>query len=65
MKSSYNNYGTPFSYAVPGQDNELLVYNYKNFDLYIGGAFRLVVFFLDAMGDKFSSPQFLGAKFQH
>lgn len=40
MKSSCNNYGTPFSYAVPGQANELLVYNYKDFHLYIGGTAR-------------------------
>ena len=43
MKSSdRNNYGTPFSYNAPGRaDNELLVYNYRSFDLYIGGESRL------------------------
>jgi len=37
MKSSASNPGTPFSYAVPGQDNELLIYNYNGFELFIGG----------------------------
>lgn len=32
--------GTPFSYAVPGSNNELLIYNYKNFQLFIGGEVR-------------------------
>ena len=36
MKSSdTTNYGTPFSYAVPGGDNEIIFYNYKAFTLYI------------------------------
>ncbi len=30
--------GTPFSYAVIGSDNELLIYNYRNFDIFIKGA---------------------------
>ena len=37
MKSSSSNAGTPFSYAVQGEDNELLLFNYKDFDLRIGG----------------------------
>ena len=37
MKSSASNKGTPFSYAVQGEDNELLLFNYKDFDLRIGG----------------------------
>ena len=37
MKSSASNAGTPFSYAVQGEDNELLLFNYKDFDLRIGG----------------------------
>ncbi|XP_078379112.1 neuronal pentraxin-1-like isoform X1 [Oculina patagonica] len=42
MKSSdTNSRGTPFSYAVPGQDNELIIYNYKDFHLYIGGEQRI------------------------
>ena len=36
MKSSASNAGT-FSYAVQGEDNELLLFNYKDFDLRIGG----------------------------
>jgi len=42
MKSSATNYGTPFSYAVTGEDNELLLYNYKDFHVYINGGNRLV-----------------------
>ena len=42
MRSRGTNVGTPFSYAVPGRDNELIVYNYKDFHLYIGGNSRLV-----------------------
>ena len=37
MKSSASNAGTPFSYAVQGEDNELLLINYDNFKLLIGG----------------------------
>ena len=32
--------GTPFSYAVPGSNNELLVHNYNAFQLFIGGEVR-------------------------
>lgn len=42
MKSSATNYGTPFSYAVTGEDNELLLYNYKDFHVYINGGNRRV-----------------------
>ena len=32
MKSNdTSNRGTPFSYAVPGWDNEIIIYNYKKF----------------------------------
>lgn len=64
MKSSYNNEGTPFSYAVSGQANELLVYSYKNFHLYIGGDGRLVVFLFNARVTNSVVLSF-GAKFQH
>ena len=37
MKSSGTKEGVPFSYAVPGQDNEQLLANYKDFGLRIGG----------------------------
>ena len=38
MKSSGTNAGTPFSYVVQGEDNrELLLINYDNFKLLIGG----------------------------
>ncbi len=40
MKSSATNDGTPFSYVVHGQDNELIIYNYKDFRLYIGDTYR-------------------------
>ncbi|XP_068679510.1 neuronal pentraxin-2-like [Montipora foliosa] len=40
MKSSSSNEGTPFSYAVNGQENELLLYNYGSFELCIGGQCR-------------------------
>ncbi|XP_068679518.1 neuronal pentraxin-2-like [Montipora foliosa] len=40
MKSSSSNKGTPFSYAVNGQANELLLLDYGSFDLWIGGQSR-------------------------
>lgn len=41
MKSSdAGDGGTPFSYAVPGKDNELILYNYNNFALYINAESR-------------------------
>ena len=27
--------GTPLSYAVSGEDNELMLYNYKNFEIWV------------------------------
>ena len=42
MKSSdRNNYGTPFSYSVPGEHNELLLFDYRDFVLHIRGDRRL------------------------
>ena len=35
-----NNKGTPLSYAVQGQHNELFLYNYNNFQLCVGGSWR-------------------------
>ena len=40
MKSSSTNDGVPFSYAVPGQANELLIFDYANFRLVIGDIWR-------------------------
>lgn len=41
MKSSASSPGAPFSYAVPGRANELLIYNYyKSFHIWIGGVSR-------------------------
>ncbi|UCE38011.1 MAG: PKD domain-containing protein [Thermoplasmata archaeon] len=38
MKSSdTTKEGTPISYAVPGSDNEFLLYNYQDFEIYIKG----------------------------
>ena len=37
MKSSATNEGTAFSYAVPGQNNELFIENYGDFVLYVAG----------------------------
>ncbi|XP_067054959.1 neuronal pentraxin-2-like [Acropora muricata] len=34
------NWGTPFSYSTSSADNELLLYNYKNFDLKVHGEGR-------------------------
>ena len=39
--SSSDNEGSPFSYAVSSQDNELLIYYEGNFRLFIGGEERL------------------------
>ena len=38
--SSSDNEGSPLSYAVSSQDNELLIYYKKYFQLYIGGEER-------------------------
>lgn len=35
MKSNDSNEGTPFSYAVPEQANELLIINYNSFSVRI------------------------------
>ena len=40
MKSAYKGTGTPFSYAVPGIPNEILIYNYNKFMLFIGDESR-------------------------
>ncbi|KAL9978894.1 hypothetical protein ACROYT_G016477 [Oculina patagonica] len=37
---SGNTSGTPFSYAVPGSNNELLIHNHNDFQLFIGGQVR-------------------------
>ena len=38
MKSNdTENTGTPLSYSVKEEDNELLIYNYKSFRLDVGG----------------------------
>ena len=39
--SSSDNEGSPFSYAVSGQDDELLIYYKRYFQLFIGGEKRL------------------------
>jgi len=39
--SSSDNEGSPFSYAVSSQDNELLIYYEGSFQLFIGGEERL------------------------
>jgi len=36
MKSSDSTDGTPFSYAVPEADNELLIAKYNNFAVWVG-----------------------------
>ena len=41
MKSDDSSAGTPFSYAVSGSDNELIIYNYGEFHLFISGDSRL------------------------
>ncbi len=40
MQSSDASGGTPFSYAVPGVDNELVITNYNNFTVWIGNEER-------------------------
>lgn len=42
MKSSDSSGGTPFSYAVPGADKELIVTNYNNFTVWVGDDKRYV-----------------------
>ena len=37
MKSSGKKEGVPFSYAVPVEENELLLANYKDITLRLGG----------------------------
>ena len=43
MKATDTNAGTPLGYAVPGQDNEFIIYNYKSFLLFVGGNSRSVI----------------------
>ena len=41
MKSTdTENAGTPLGYAVPGTDNEFIIYNYKAFHVFVGGQHR-------------------------
>ena len=40
MKSSAKNQGVPFSYAVHGEHNELLILDHRDFYLLIGGKWR-------------------------
>ena len=58
MKSRATNQGTPFSYNVPGTDNELLVHHYGNFGLWIGGDYRLVAGEINAMNLLFYSLKY-------
>ena len=38
------NHGTLLCYAVSGADNELVLYDYKNFQLFVGNAHSLLTF---------------------
>ena len=40
MKSKDPSHGTPFSYAVPDQANELLIIGYDNFNVRIGNTLK-------------------------
>ena len=40
MKTKKANPGTPFSYGSSAEYNDLLIFNYANFYLYIGGEYR-------------------------
>ena len=42
MKTTDTNSGTPLGYAVPGQGNEFIIYNYQSFMLFVGGNHRSV-----------------------
>lgn len=42
MRAADTNPGTPLGYAVPGQDNEFIIYNYQSFMLFVGGEYRSV-----------------------
>lgn len=42
MKSSASNDGTPFSYNVAGRDNELMIFKYGDFHIWIGGDERRI-----------------------
>ena len=42
MTAADTNAGTPLGYAVPGQDNEFVIYNYQSFMLFVGGENRSV-----------------------
>lgn len=37
MKSNDSNSGKPFSYAIPEENNELLIINYSNLEVWIAG----------------------------
>ena len=47
MKSSAGNDGTVLSYAVPGQDNELLFFDHTNINMYIGGQGKYVMLLIN------------------
>ena len=49
MKSSDSNDGTPFSYAVPATDNELLIAKYNNFAVWVGDEKRQVLLLTAAL----------------
>lgn len=40
MKTTASNEGVPLSYAVSGQGNELLLHDYRNFIVWVGGSQR-------------------------
>ena len=55
MKSSdRKNDGTVFSYAVPGMDNEFLIFNYRNFKIHVKGASSWVPIFVHISYNRFA-----------
>ena len=56
--SSSDNEGSPFSYAVSSQDNELLIYYERYFQLFIGGEKRLdIQYCAKVMQKKFDANE--------
>lgn len=57
MMSSDSSGGTPFSYAVPEADSELVIANYNNFTVWIGNEKRYVPLLPPSFLNYTSCPQ--------
>ena len=49
VRTNAANYGTPFSYAVPGQPNEIVILGVRAADIYIAGVFFRYILLVKTM----------------